>query len=104
MSRKKWIVNNCDKEAATLIAEELNISPYAALIASARGIKTIEAAEEFFGVSEAQIADPFDFPDMYKAVKRIKTAIDNFERIAVYPLAAPTCAIMNYCLFSIFLK
>ena len=36
MSRKKWIVNNCDKEAATLIAEELNISPYAAFIASAR--------------------------------------------------------------------
>ena len=29
-------------------------------------------------------ADPFDFPDMYKAVRRIKTALDNFERIAVY--------------------
>ena len=84
MSRKKWIVNNCDKEVATLIAEELNLSPYAALIASARGIKTVEDAEEFFGISEAEYADPFDFPDMYKAVKRIRTALDNFERIAVY--------------------
>ncbi len=84
MSRKKWIVNNCDKEVATLIAEELNLSPYAALIASARGVKTVEEAEEFFGINEPVCADPFDFPDMYKAVKRIKTALDNFERIAVY--------------------
>lgn len=84
MSRKKWIVNNCDKEVATLIAEELNVSPFAALIASARGIKNIEDAEEFFGINESVPTDPFDFPDMYKAVKRIKTALDNFERIAVY--------------------
>ncbi len=84
MSRKKWIVNSCDKEVATLIAEELNLSPFAALIASARGIKNVEDAEEFFGISESAPTDPFDFPDMYKAVKRIKTALDNFERIAVY--------------------
>lgn len=84
MSRKKWIVSNCDKEAATLIAEELNVSPYAALIASARGVKTVEDAEDFFGMNEAVATDPFDFPDMYKAVKRIKTALNNFERIAVY--------------------
>lgn len=84
MSRKKWTVNNCDKEAATLIAEELNVSPYAALIASARGVRTVEDAEDFFGVNEEMGADPFDFPDMYKAVKRIRTAIDEFERIAVY--------------------
>ena len=51
MSRKKWIVNPCDKDAATLIAEELNLSPYAALLASARGVSTVESAEEFFGIS-----------------------------------------------------
>lgn len=84
MSRKKWIVNPCDKESATLIAEELDISPYAALLASARGIRTVEDAEEFFGINESVPSDPFDFPDMYKAVKRIKSALDNFERIAVY--------------------
>lgn len=84
MSRKKWIVKNFDKEAATLIAEELDISPYAALLASARGIKTTDEAEEFFGIAESTAVDPFDFPDMYKAVRRIKTALENFERIAVY--------------------
>ncbi len=84
MSRKKWIVKSFDKEAATFLAEELNVSPYAALLASARGIKSVEEASDFFGFSEPLVTDPFDFPDMYKAVKRIKQALDNFERIAVY--------------------
>ena len=84
MSRKKWIVKNFDKEKATMIAEKLNISPYSALLASARGINTVEAAEQFFGLSKSCAADPMDFPDMYSAVKRIKKALDNFERIAVY--------------------
>ncbi|MBR5262339.1 MAG: single-stranded-DNA-specific exonuclease RecJ [Clostridia bacterium] len=84
MSRKKWIVKNSDKEAATMIAEELNVSPYAALLASARGINSVDEAERFFGLSEDVTPDPFDFPDMYKAVKRIKAALENFERIAVY--------------------
>ena len=42
MSRKKWIVKSGDKENATKLSEELNISPYAALIASTRGINTSE--------------------------------------------------------------
>ena len=84
MSRKKWIVKSFDKEKATLIAEKLNISPYAALLASTRGINTVDAAEKFFGFSQPEAADPMDFPDMYSAVRRIKKALDNFERIAVY--------------------
>lgn len=84
MSRKKWTVKSYDKEKATLIAEELNVSPYAALLASTRGITSAEAARVFFGFEEPEIADPMDFPDMYLAVRRIKKALDNFERIAVY--------------------
>ncbi len=84
MSRKKWTIKSFDKETATFIAEELNVSPYAALLASARGIKSIEEASDFFGFSEPLVTDPLDFPDMYKAVKRIKQALDEFERIAVY--------------------
>jgi len=84
MGRKKWTVKSFDKEKATLIAEELNISPYAALLASARGINSVDEAREFFGFSEASVADPMDFPDMYSAVRRIRKALDDFERIAVY--------------------
>ena len=84
MSRKKWIVRNGDKEKATMIAEKLGISPYAALIASTRGINTVEKANEFFGRNERKSVDPMDFPDMYAAVKRIQKALDEFERIAIY--------------------
>ncbi len=84
MSRKKWVVKPYDKEDATAIAEALGVSPYAALIASTRGIKTPDEAREFFGMSEENIVDPYFFPDMEKAVSRIRTALDEFERIAVY--------------------
>ena len=84
MSRKKWIVKSGDKEYATKLSEELGISPYAALIASTRGIKTAEEAKDFFGIGEHKSIDPMDFPDMYAAVKRVQKALDEFERIAVY--------------------
>lgn len=84
MSRKKWIVKSGDKENATAIAEQLGVSPYAALIASTRGIRTVEEAKDFFGTDGRRSVDPMDFPDMYTAVKRIQKALDGFERIAVY--------------------
>lgn len=84
MSRKKWIVRSGNKEDATMFAEKLGVSPYAALIASTRGINTIDGAREFFGLNERKSVDPMDFPDMYAAVKRIQKALDEFERIVVY--------------------
>ena len=84
MSRKKWIVRSGNKEDATMFAEKHGVSPYAALIASTRGINTIDGAREFFGLNERKSVDPMDFPDMYAAVKRIQKALDEFERIAVY--------------------
>lgn len=84
MSRKKWIVRSGNKEDATMFAEKLGVSPYAALIASTRGINTIDGAREFFGLNERKSVDPMDFPDMYAAVKRIQKALDEFERVAVY--------------------
>lgn len=84
MSRKLWKVKSYDKEKATFLAEKLNISPFAALLLSTRGVETPEQAEKFLGLEEYGCADPFQFNDMEKAVKRIKKALDNFERIAVY--------------------
>lgn len=84
MSRKRWQVRQYDKNRVAEIAETLNISPYAALLASARNINDTKTAREFFGMAEPAAADPMSFPDMEKAVTRIRAALDNFERIAVY--------------------
>lgn len=84
MSRKKWIVKSYDKEKAVALSEKLNISPYAALLALTRGITDEKDAMDFFGFEECPVVDPLDFPDMYNAVRRIRKALDDFERIAVY--------------------
>ncbi len=84
MNRKKWQVMPFDQDAVLQTAEELNIDPHAVLLAYTRGIEDVYSAAEFFGVEEGEYADPFDFPDMEKAVERIRQAVDNFESIAVF--------------------
>ncbi len=84
MNRKKWQVMPFDQDAVLQTAEELNIDPHCVLLAYTRGIEDVYATAEFFGIEEGEYADPFDFPDMEPAVQRIKTAVENFESIAVF--------------------
>lgn len=73
-----------DKDAVVQTAEELNIDPHAVLLAYTRGIEDVYSVAEFFGVEQSDPVDPFLFPDMDKAVERIRRAVDDFESIAVY--------------------
>lgn len=83
MARKKWRIAQCDKEAASQLAESCDLDPFASLILYSRGICSVEEAESFFTES-AELIDPFLIKDMDLAVPRIEKAIDNFERIAIY--------------------
>ena len=73
-----------NQDAIIQTAEDLNIDPHAVLLAYTRGIEDVYAAAEFFGLEPADEAFPLDFPDMDKAVERIRKAVDDFESIAVY--------------------
>ncbi len=73
-----------DQETVLQTAEELNIDPHVVLLAYTRGIEDVYSVADFFGIEQSEIVDPFSFPDMDKAVARIKKALDNFESIAVY--------------------
>ncbi len=73
-----------DQETVLQIAQELNIDAHAVLLAYTRGITDTYSAAEFFGIEDGEEVNPFDFPDMYLAVERIKKALDNCESIAVY--------------------
>lgn len=84
MSRKKWQIMPIDQELILQFAQELNIDPHAVLLAYTRGIDDIYDMAEFFGVESAQEVDPYDFPDMQKAVERIRKALDEFESIVIY--------------------
>ncbi|HCW07376.1 MAG TPA: single-stranded-DNA-specific exonuclease RecJ, partial [Cytophagales bacterium] len=66
------------------LGKQLNINSYLTAILLQRGINDFETAKKFFRPSLDQLHDPFLMQDMEAAVNRIKSAIDNSERILVY--------------------
>ena len=80
---KKWIMPYTDKQTALRISEKLNVSYLAARVLCARGY-SYEDAKDFLSMEENNFYDPFLLNDMQKAVDRIKYALSQNEKIAVY--------------------
>lgn len=83
MRRKLWKIAPCDKDSAAQLAEALDLDPFLALLLTSRGITDEISAEEFLSL-DFDFSDPFAYIDMDKAVSRITSALDNFEKIAVF--------------------
>ena len=66
------------------LIDELLIDPYLAQLLVQRGIDTELKASEYFNPDLADLHDPFLYPDMDLAVKRIEKAVGNKERILIY--------------------
>lgn len=84
MRRKKWTVAKCDKDFAATVAQELCADPFAALIATSRGLGDINEIDRFFDTDARLTLDPLSIKDMDAASERINLAIDDFERICVF--------------------
>ncbi len=82
MSRKKWIVKNADKTLAKELANECQIDPLVALILLARDITDPVEIDEFLS-DELVFSNPYELPDMPRAVERIETAKQKGEIVAV---------------------
>ncbi len=82
MNRKKWIVSKCDKDLAADIAENCGVDPFVAYLLVARGFTDEFLVESF--LYDTDICDPFILPDMEKACERIKSAIDEGEKITIF--------------------
>ena len=83
MSRKQWCVLPSDKELAEDITEQYDIEPFLAHLLVSRGI-TDDSELENFCFDNAILLDPYELKDMDKAVTRIKQALSEGEKIAVY--------------------
>lgn len=83
MGVKKWSVTAPDKELAKSLAEECDIDPIIALIASERGYNDPASLEEFIS-DEPCFDDPFELADIERAAAIINEAVDNGVKIAVY--------------------
>ena len=83
MGMKKWQIAGFNKMLAKELAEECDIDPIVALIASARGYTDPASLEEFLS-DEPCFDDPRNLVDIEKAADIINSYIENGSRIAVY--------------------
>ena len=83
MNRKKWLFSKFDKEHAADIAERFSVNPFAAVLLASRNFDEDEI-ENLLSEDNAFVVDPYELPDMDKAVMRINKAVENFERIMIY--------------------
>lgn len=83
MFRKQWSLSVLDKEQAALLAENMSLDPFIALMLVSRGITQPLDIDEFFS-NDVILSSPFGIKDMDKAVERIRPAIESKEKIAVF--------------------
>ncbi len=84
MKKKKWLLAADHSACAERMAGELGLSRLTARVLAARGYDTPEKARDFMTQTVDGIHDPFLLKDMDKAVARIRWAIENHQKIAVY--------------------
>lgn len=80
---RKWTVSQLNKAQALSVSESMGIPMLLAVLLNIRGYKTQEEIEAFLS-DEPVFYDPMLIKDMDKAAERIKTAIEDGEKICVY--------------------
>ena len=82
MNIKKWEVAPLNRERAAQIAERYSLPFFLSMLLEIRGFEDEEEIRDL--LSEGRLSNPLLMKDMDKAVERIRRAIDQFEKIAVY--------------------
>ena len=85
--RKGWALTQKGqaehRALAAQLSEELDLPPFAALLALGRGVGE-EELPAFLGLEDAEFVNPYDLPDMDEAVERIALALSRGEHITVF--------------------
>lgn len=82
MNIKKWEVAPLNRERAAQIAERYSLPFFLSMLLEIRGFEDEEEIRDL--LSGGRLSNPLLMKDMDKAVERIRRAIDQFEKIAVY--------------------
>lgn len=83
MKFDSWIIKGYDRPAAVELTRS-GINPLVSVFLSARGLTTVEAVREFLFDDLSEIGDPYLLEDMVVAVERIRRAMADGEKIAIY--------------------
>lgn len=81
---KKWQICETDKEKVNELKSKYNISELLATILVNKNITTKKEINEFLNPTRNDFFDPFLMNDMDIAIKRIKKAIENQEKVIIY--------------------
>lgn len=80
---KDWKILDLNKENAIRISEETGLPILISMLLDIRGVTEYDEIYEFLS-DDAELSDPFLMIDMDKAVIRIRTAVENGEKICIY--------------------
>lgn len=79
-----WKPQTFDRNAADLLARQMNVSPLVASLMMNRGLGEPLAASRFLQGTMEELHDPFLLSGMKEAVPRILKAVEQGERILIY--------------------
>lgn len=81
--QKVWNVNSYNEEYVKEISRKYNISQILSKLIISRNIE-VDDIDNFLNGKIEDIKDPYEIKDMEKLVARVKTAIENKEKICIY--------------------
>ncbi|MBY0434701.1 MAG: single-stranded-DNA-specific exonuclease RecJ [Cyclobacteriaceae bacterium] len=82
---RRWLYKPIPaKEEILALSQSINVNSYLSAILLQREVNTFDKAKHFFRPSLEDLHDPFLMKDMDRAVSRLKSAVDNDEKILVY--------------------
>ena len=76
-----WQEKSYDLSVASLLEEKSAVSPIVARLLSIRNVSTFLDTSNFLNPKLAHLSDPFEIPQMIRAIERIKQALVNEEPI-----------------------
>ena len=82
--KKRWIIEQADKETVAHLQQALQINPVLCEVLVQRGISNFEEARSYFRPQLSEMHDPFLMKDMRLAVEVILQAISSGKKILVY--------------------
>ncbi len=84
MKNTKWVTGKYDENIVSELMNKLGVPSLTAKLLAVRGICDAESAALFLEKDLGDLFDPFLLKDMDRAVERIRRALDDGEKIAVY--------------------
>ncbi|AFM03726.1 exonuclease RecJ [Bernardetia litoralis DSM 6794] len=85
MQSKRWLFESLpSNDKISLLSKEINVSHVPATLLLQRGVSDFESAKAFFRPSLSHLHSPFLMKGMDIAINRLKSALENKEKILVY--------------------